>query len=79
MQYTSLQAKPYSNSRCPAPTRSPFLPRPTSRNGKYTNGLALANGGYPSSLAYSPGYSNGITSSLGRPAPAVYQPPATPR
>jgi len=69
MQYTSLQSKPYSNSR------------PSSRNGKYTNGVA--GGGYPGiqNMAYSPAYSNGVTSmstSLGRPAPAVYQPPATP-
>jgi len=69
MQYTSLQSKPYSNSR------------PSSRNGKYSNGVA--GGGYPGiqNMAYSPAYSNGVTSmstSLGRPAPAVYQPPATP-
>jgi len=63
LQYTSLQGKQYSNSR------------PSSRNGKYTNGVALSSPAYPS-LPYSPNYSSGT--SLGRPAPAVYQPPATP-
>jgi len=72
MQYTSLQGNksPYNNSR------------PNSRNSKYTNGLALSNGGYPSGLGYSSGptsYTNGLNTSLGRPAPAVYQPPTTPR
>jgi len=73
MQYTSLQSKSYSNSR------------PSSRNGKYSNGVGGGgSAGFPGvqNMAYSPAaYSNGVTSmstSLGRPAPAVYQPPATP-
>merc|ERR1719350_2680686 len=36
LQYTSLQGKQYSNSR------------PSSRNGKYTNGVALSSPAYPS-------------------------------
>ena len=90
MQYTSLQSKPYSNSRyfsfsiCslfwnnPRPLQAPDILiggmdvkminlnqlscRPSSRNGKYTNGVANG-GGYPGiqNMAYSPAYSNGVS------------------
>ena len=37
--------------------------RPSSRNGKYTNGVAGGGGGYPGiqNMAYSPAYSNGVS------------------
>ena len=86
MQYTSLQSKPYSNSRYfssagPLYHRTIAIHwtigpsdhwriiltelccRPSSRNGKYTNGVAGGGGGYPGiqNMAYSPAYSNGVS------------------